>query len=243
MKINETNIFVFLAAIMFGLLISLNINFSGISEDVVLNARQYQEAYNLRNRLYREISDLKEQQNEKLDRLNKYKNSDSVAAKILQDISDELVMNSIILGTAEAVGEGISITLNDASRDFDGFIDDPFVRWFRIVHNTDVLYVLNSLKNAGAESMSINGQRIVSTSEVYCSGSFLSVNGVKLAAPFYIYVIGNKNSMTNYMRGEDGFLNILETRGIYVKLEKSNNIKLPAYVGGMRFNHMKEVRN
>lgn len=243
MKINETSVFVFIASVVLGLMISLNISFHGTSAAMMFNAVQYQEAINTRNKLYKDITELKDQYYDNYSKLEKYKNEDPSSSKIVQAMSSELKQNSLILGTEEVQGQGVKITLNDATTEFEGVIEDTITRWLRLVHNTDVLLVINSLKNAGAEAMDINGQRIMSTSEVYCSGSFLSVNGVKLSAPFYIHVIGNKDVIKNYMLGEDGYLKTLMYRGIDVQIEDSMNIKLPAYMGQIRFKFMTEVNN
>jgi uncharacterized protein YlxW (UPF0749 family) len=243
MKFNETSIFVFIASVIIGLLISLNISFSGSTNRVVLSAQQYQEAFNTRNKLYRDIAHLKEQYYENEEKLFQYRNGNTTSSKILQDMTAELNKYNLILGSTEVVGEGLKFTINDASWEFDNFIDDPFSRWLRIVHNTDIMTIINELRNAGAEAMSINGQRIISTSEVYCSGPFLSVNGVKLSAPFYVSAIGNKQVMRNYMMHEKGYMNALKYRGIQVEVEVLEELKIPAYVGNIYYKHMVEAVN
>ena len=54
MKNREFTIFIFTASVIVGLLISMNISFDGIETTKVLNAKEYQEAYNKRNNLYNE---------------------------------------------------------------------------------------------------------------------------------------------------------------------------------------------
>jgi len=64
-----------------------------------------------------------------------------------------------------------------------------------LVHDEDLREIINDLKNSGAEAISINDQRIVSTTAIICSGSVVTINGVKLNSPFEIKAIGNKSSL------------------------------------------------
>ena len=79
MKTNEASVFVFMASVIIGILISLNINFNRDYNRVFLSAQQYQDAYNDRNKLINDISSLEKQYydyNTKLDKyciLNRYK--------------------------------------------------------------------------------------------------------------------------------------------------------------------------
>jgi uncharacterized protein YlxW (UPF0749 family) len=245
MKNNETTFFVFIASVIIGLLISLNISFNDNQRtSMILSAQQYQEAYNLRTKLYKDISNIREQYYQNTIKLDNYKYASPTSSKILQDMTAELERNSLFLGTSEVIGKGLKITVNDASWEFDNFIDDPVVRWGKIVHNTDIMLILNSLKNSGAEAISLNGQRIISTTEVYCSGPFLSVNGVKLSAPFYLNIIGNQDIIKNYLMGESGYLKMLKyTRGIQVDIYAEDEVKIPAYVGDVKYKYMIEANN
>ena len=54
----------------------------------------------------------------------------------------------------------------------------------------DLLYIINDLKRGGAEAISINEQRIISTSEIRCVGNTILVNTTRLAPPYHIKVIG-----------------------------------------------------
>jgi uncharacterized protein YlxW (UPF0749 family) len=241
MKLNETSIFVFIASIIIGLLISLNISFKESSARVVLSAQQYQESLNSRSKLYKEISRLKEEYYENEEKLLKYKSGSTSTSKIIQEITDEMDRNNLVLGNTDVSGEGVNFTINDASMEFGNFIEDQFTKWLKIVHNTDIMVIINELRNAGAEAIAINGQRVLASSEVYCSGPFLRVNGVQLSAPFYINVIGNKEVIKNYMMGETGYLKALTYRGIQVHVQTSETVKIPAYVGNISYKHMSEV--
>lgn len=236
MKNNEANTFVFIASVIIGILISMNVSFSRSSEMVILSAKQYQDAYNQKNKLYNDILGLLEQYDKYSSKLEKYKNNEQSQEQVTAGIAEELKENEMVLGKTAVEGQGIKINLNDASTED---VENAFDYQLRLVHNTDIIQVLNDLRNAGAEAISINGQRIVDSSEVYCSGPFLRVNGVKIAAEFSIYAIGNKEVLYNYMMSNENYIKTLMVRKIKVKVEQSDKIQIPAYTDQPKLDFMK----
>jgi Uncharacterized protein conserved in bacteria len=236
MKNNEANTFVFIASIIIGILISMNISFSRSNESVFLSAKQYQDAYNYKNKLYNNIVGLVEQYDKYSSKLEKYKNNEQSEEQVASAIEEELSENEIILGKTAVEGQGIKINLNDAGTED---VENVFDYQLRLIHNTDIIQVFNDLRNAGAEAISINGQRVVDSSEVYCSGPFLRVNGVKIAAEFSIYAIGNKEVLYNYMMSNENYLKTLMIRKIRVDVDQSDKIQIPAYTGEQKEGFMK----
>lgn len=236
MKNNEANILVFIASIIIGILISMNISFSKQTNRIVLNAKQYQDAYNYKNGLYSEITGLINQYNDYASKVKKYKNDSENREKITTSMKEELNENNIVLGRVPLQGQGVLITLDDGNTKD---ASNQFEYQLRIIHNTDIIQVINDLKNAGAEAISLNGQRIIDRSEVYCSGPFLRINGIKIAAPFVIYAIGNKDVMYNYMISNENYLKSLTVRNINVDVKQINNVKVPAYNGEEKIGFMK----
>lgn len=237
MKNNEANTFVFIASVIIGILISMNVSFSRSSEMVILSAKQYQDAYNQKNKLYNDILGLLEQYDKYSSKLEKYKNNEQSEEQVTAGIAEELSENEMILGKTAVEGQGIKINLNDADTED---VENAFDYQLRLVHNTDIIQVLNDLRNAGAEAISINGQRIVDSSEVYCSGPFLRVNGVKIAAEFSIYAIGNKEVLYNYMMSNENYLKTLMVRKIKVKVEQTDKLKISAHTGQPQLDFMKQ---
>lgn len=237
MKNREFTIFVFIASVIVGLLISMNINFDGTETTKVLNAKEYQDAYNKRNSLYNEISKLKENNRELQKKINNYSKNDEFSNKISNDMIEELNNNLMLSGLEAVKGPGLKIVLEDGGEAFDGEVIDDLVRLFRTIHDDDMIKVINELKAAGAEAISINNQRIIYTTEIYCGGQFLRMNGVKIPAPFYVNVIGDPEKMENKIM-EDGYLKTLMNRGIKVQITKSDDITMPAYISDMNPKYM-----
>jgi uncharacterized protein YlxW (UPF0749 family) len=244
MKVNETRVFVFVASIILGVLVAMNLNFGPAKPAKFLNARQYLEAINERSKLFKDISTLENQYIKNSAKLSEYKNPTVPNSEIVKSMEEELGDNKRVLGVEDVQGEGVIITLNDATTSFEGTIEeDEFFQWARIVHNTDVMEVVNSLRTAGAEAISINEQRIMNNSEFYCWGPFLKINGVNIGAPFYISVIGNSESIKQQLFSENGYLTFLKYRGIIIDFDVRENVKIPEYIGDFKFNFAKEVEN
>lgn len=240
MRGNEGNIFVFISSLIIGILISTNIVIpkkEGSSKSVFLSSQQYQDAYNSKNKLRSDILGYIREYDEISGKIQKYEKDDNDKLKMKNNINEELEQDKMILGEDAVEGQGVEIEINDGSTNDKMSL---FEEQMRIVHNTDIIEVINDLKNAGAEAISINGNRIIDRSEIYCSGPFLRINGIKIAAPFLIYAIGNKSVLHNYMMSNENYLKIMITRGIYVKLSELNKVIIPAYNGTYNIEFMKK---
>lgn len=238
MKNREFTIFIFIASVIVGLLISMNISFDGNETPKILNAKEYQEAYNKRNNLYNEISKLKENNRELQKKINNYTRSDETTEKVSKDMTDELKKNLMLTGMSEVQGPGLKIVLEDGGESFNGEVVDNLMRLLRTIHDDDMIKVINELKVAGAEAISINNQRIVYNTEIYCGGQFLRMNGVKIPAPFYVNVIGDPDKIENQIMRDGSYIKTLMNRGIKVEITKSDDIIMPAYISDMKPKYM-----
>lgn len=136
---------------------------------------------------------------------------------------EELQTINTYLGLTDVTGEGIIITLKDNTTSKFGTADD-------IVHYSDIREIVNELKNAGAESISINEQRVVPTTSISCIGTVVKVNEQRIGVPFVIKAIGNQTALWGAMTRPGGFLKTLEEY-VVVETRRSNNISIPKYDG------------
>ncbi|MFL0246734.1 DUF881 domain-containing protein [Candidatus Clostridium stratigraminis] len=228
MKNNEASLFIFIACIIVGILISLNINFNRTNNRVFLSTKQYQDANETKNKLIGEVSDLDKQYLTLNAKLSKYKSAGKDQEPVISSIENELDQNKMEIGEEDVQGEGIIITLKDISNESYYNIEDPQLI-DKIIHNYDLNYVINDLRNAGAEAISINGQRVTDRTSVYCDGTLIAVNGVKITTPFYINAIGDKDVLKNYMLSDDNsYLKYMMGRTISVNIEQSMDVKIQA---------------
>lgn len=163
-------------------------------------------------------------------------NDDSATQK-----EEELKLNNTYLGLTDVSGKGITITLTDnqtvTTDTAVGDISDY------VIHDIDLMSIINELKNAGAEAISINEQRIVPTSSIVCIGNVTKINEERIGAPFVIKAIGVQDMLYENLKRPGGYLDELENRyGIGVDVKKSNNILISKYTGVLSFEYMKEVK-
>ena len=110
-----------------------------------------------------------------------------------------------------------------------------------MVHDRDILKIVNELKNAGAEAISINDQRVILTTSIICGGNIISINGEKIGSPFEIKAIGLPETLANLSR-PGGYLSSLEDRKLNVTLKKNNEITIPKYSGVLNFKYLSNVK-
>lgn len=162
---------------------------------------------------------------ERLDKVEKNLNiSDTNSASDTDGIISDLKFRACAFPLE---GEGIILTLDDSTRETNSN-EDPNLY---LIHDDDILRVINELKAAGAEAISINGQRLTATSEIRCAGPTLSVNNVRTAAPFEISAIGEKKSLENSIMMRGGVAETLKVWGIQIDLKVSDNVYIPPYKG------------
>ncbi|MDF2504016.1 DUF881 domain-containing protein [Clostridium sp.] len=238
MKNNEAAVFVFIACIIIGILITSNFNFSRTTTRVFLNAKQYQDQYNYKNNLLNQINELRDKQFDLQNKISKFSNDNSNES-LEQELNQELNSAKISSGQMDITGPGIEIFMNDGTDEFQGRVITSNEDLLKLIHNTDISYVVNDLQLAGAEAISVNGQRIASTTEVYCEGPFIRINGVTVASPFYINAIGNKDKLKDYMMASTNYLQSLIDRGINVNLDQSNDVKINGYNGELTNKYLK----
>ena len=106
-----------------------------------------------------------------------------------------------------------------------------------IIHYEHLLNLVNELRIGSAEAISINGQRLITTSEIRCVGSVILVNMTRIAPPFEIQVIGSPKLMAESITLEQGQLGILKTANYPVTLEEREEIIIPAYKGDLQFKY------
>ena len=139
-----------------------------------------------------------------------------------------------MIGLTEVNGPGVTVTLTDSKKDISSSLNPSDL----VVHDLDVLSVINELKNAGAEAISINDQRLTPNSGIICGGNIIDINGEKVGAPFIIKAIGLPEQLAALNR-PGGYLATLKEYNIGVEFKKSNNITIPKYTGTITYKYAK----
>ena len=92
-------------------------------------------------------------------------------------IEKELTVLREVAGEVPIHGPGIEVHIDGSIMDFE--LQDA----------------LNSLRNAGAEGFSLNGNRIVSSTPIQSRGQHLTIGGKTVQAPFILVAIGDPDQL------------------------------------------------
>lgn len=172
---------------------------------------------------------------EKLDDAASNQRGDAIKA-----LNEELTKANMAAGLVSVKGQGIIVTLNDSPRVLQPG-EDPNLS---LVHDEDLLKVVNELWAAGAEAISINGHRLVTNSEIRCAGTTILVNVNRIAPPFVINAIGDSEILESSLRIKGGWLNYLETGlGIKTQIQSLESVEVPAFKGSLKFQYAQMVKS
>ena len=197
-----------------------------------------------------ELRDTVFREKEKNDRYTeKLKEKEQTLTRLREDVtknnklSDEqrkkIDNNNTILGLTKVTGKGIQIVLKDGEENKKA--GSTLEASQTIVHDVDIFEIVNVLRNAGAEAISINGHRIIATSPISCIGTVIKINDEKVGAPYVISAIGNPESLESALNIPGGIISILEKFGIKITKEKKEEIKIPEYTGVYKYQYLKAV--
>lgn len=232
----EKNIAILLGVMCFLLTIGICVQVRTVSTNASTMGRTYAEN-ELRNSVlkWKEKYDVAYEQLEtKEARLEKLRDTVSNSSESSETAKVELEKNNMALGYTEVIGSGITITLTDGE-----VATNRLDVSSSLVHDADLIEVINALKNAGAEAISINGERVVNTTAITCAGNIVKVNNEKIGVPFVINAIGSPEKLYGALTMLGGYINKLEDDGVGVKIEKQNSITIPKYDGVYKFEYAK----
>ena len=98
-------------------------------------------------------------------------------------------------------GPGLTITLADAPEDLinttTGNVNDL------LVHQQDIQAVVNALWQGGATAVTVEGQRIVSTTGIKCEGNAVQLQGVPYPQPYEIQAVGDQGDLLTAIEDDD----------------------------------------
>ena len=150
----------------------------------------------------------------------------SVSDSSSSELSERLDELNSQIGLTALQGEGIIIRIEDAKEEVEGVSIERTV-----IHDSDIKAIVNDLCIAGAEAISVNGQRIVSTTAITCIGNVIKVNDEKIGNPFEIHAIGSKKLLEGSVLMNGRTLSEMKKDGIIVKVEASDSVVVPRFDG------------
>lgn len=237
MKKNNPKIIITLFSIIIGIFIATQVKMGlEIYAPVTIKSLQItkSEIVAINNEIS-ELNKIIEAKEEELNLLgNIAKGDDNIIDIFLQDIK----LNRMLSGQTSLKGPGIIIKMYDNPEErMEGYdLNDD------IIHDSDILTILNDLKIAGVEAISINDERVVATSELQCNGPTIRINGRRYATPFIIKVIGDPKLLYASVNapGTNGdILKSVYQIGFETTIEDS--ISIPAFTKVFNYNYAKPI--
>lgn len=218
-----------LVAIALGFLIALQVQAQkNISEAEQITAERMTQMRSVLANSQTQNAQLKEEQQFLLGQLDEAKKQVGTDPDLLA----ELAQLQILDGTQAVEGPGIQISIDDLSKNA-----------MRTLNTDDLAKIVNTLKFAGAEAISINDQRIVGKTAIVMSGSSTilvnekPVNRVE-GIPFELNAIGDQETLNNYISMLEAPR--LKLAGMNVSITRKT-VRIPSYKGTYTFNYARPV--
>jgi len=179
-------------------------------------ASELEQAKNEGIKLLEELQRLEKEKNEMMRQISN--DGNPVINELLNKRQELLVLN----GFTDVKGSGVVITLNDAPAREEM---DPSQL---IIHDMDIVQILNVLRSAGAQAISINDERIITTSRHFCVGPTILINQKRYPVPYVIKAIGDPDEMYNAIEQSEAVI-IMRIYNIQVDVRKESEILIPGY--------------
>lgn len=164
-----------------------------------------------------------------LNKIKEYHLSADKKEKAENLIEEEYKKSNELLGLTDVEGEGIVIILSG------GEFGNPT--------SEDLRNLVNELRFAGAEAISINDNRVVNLTDIVTlRENFIIINssGNRIVAPFTIKAIGNKKYLSSTLNTKTtGSVDLLKSNGFDVKVEEFDKVKILKYNGTFKTEYIK----
>lgn len=204
------------------------------TEEVIQGKRENELADTLVN-LQTKYDDLKVKYDENQKIVDEYKTNSANNDELIKSMNNTINDLSVRAGSTDLKGEGIIITLSDGDK-------ASLTTSNTLVHDSDILTVVNELQAAGAEAISVNNQRIISTSSIRCVGPVIQVNYQKVASPFTIRAIGNSQYLESAMNIKNGIVDTLKEYGINITVTRQDEVEILKYDGTFDAKYSTEIK-
>lgn len=177
---------------------------------------------------YEEIEEKLTDTKSKINEYNEKIQSNQEASELLDE---ELEQSNLLVGKTNVQGEGIIITLKDNEE--------------KSIEASDLRTLINELKLAGAEAISINDKRILNMTELVDVNGVILINEERIVSPYIVKAIGDQTYLSSAISLKtSGFIDSYTIMGKSVEMTKEKNINIMAYNGKknqLQFKYAKEV--
>ncbi|MFH5821380.1 DUF881 domain-containing protein [Georgenia sp. AZ-5] len=187
------------------------------------------------------LEDLEAENAELREEVRRYVDTEGTGAELAPqaDLAEQAAGHSPMTGPA------VQVRLWDAPQQADGLAatlpPDALV-----VHQQDIEAVMNALWAGGAEAMTVQGHRVVSTTGVRCVGNVLHIAGRTYSPPYDIQAIGDPGALRDALEASPGvqtYLDYVDAVGLGWSLSTLQRVEMPAYAGSLTLDHAEVIED
>ena len=240
MKKGKITVCITIAIACFALAIVMSMQFKVVKETDITSIETMREE-ELRTELAnwkKMYKEAQEQYDEKLAKLAEYKEKEQSTEESSKLVEKELEQTKMYLGKTDVEGQGITIKIQENTNQNNNSEEESVTP----ISAEDLLVIVDYLKLAGAEAISINGQRIIQTTAITCEGNVIKINGQKVSSPFTIKAIGSQGLLYGSLTMIGGYLYILDEAGVIVETTQMDNLTVEKYSGVINYKYVKNEK-
>ena len=155
--------------------------------------------------------------------------------------ASELDAAAVAAHTVPVTGPGVTVVLDDAPSSVAPPDLDPDLL---VVHQQDIQAVVNALWLGGAEAMTIQGQRVVSTTGVKCVGNTVVLHGIPYAPPYRIEAIGDPAALEKALESSEyvsNYKDYVAAYGLGYQQRRVAELSFPAYGGRIELQYARPL--
>lgn len=212
-----------LVLVLAGVLFTANARLAG-----GVDARQPQDLAQLLEVEQVRLAELEEEASELQAEIDRFTDAQTDESDVGDPELTELI--ALAAGRRDVTGPGLIVSLSDAPT------NAPQPSWVTdddlVVHQQDLQAVINALWAGGAEAMTLQDQRVISTSAFRCVGNVLSLHGRLYSPPYVVQAIGDPELLEDALLASpeiQTYLEYVDVIGLGWSVSSSDHLELPAY--------------
>ena len=238
MKKGNLKILLFLTAFVVGFVVILQLRGNFTFQGIITPEKLIEMQTGIENRKV-EIASISKANIELSNTVEKYSGTTNSSKDTTKAMEEELSSLRGMANISYAQGPGVRIILRDSEVASQAGESENYF----LIHDFDILNLVNELKGAGAEAIAINGERVTANTNIICGGPTIIVDGKRHTPPFVIEAIGEPRKLEASMNKKDSYLDLLRFAGLSIHMETPDEITIAAYTGNPKNKYIKKVGN
>ena len=166
-------------------------------------------------------------------KIEEYKKDEKTEEDTIKLLEEEVEEANMLLGKTDVKGQGIIITLDNGEEEGIELTS---------ISTEDLVELINELKLAGAEAISINEKRIIATSDIAEVGysAIRLINNERTTAPYTIKAIGDIKYIQSALNIKGGYVDSALAYGHKIKIETQENMTIEKYKKDITMDYVKK---